>query len=80
MTPVSKKDTRSKKYFKYFQLMMAEEERRRLEKTAKASEKSNARLPNYHQPFQSDQPGGVYRLGWIIIGIIIVVVYVIFHF
>ncbi|MCL5125055.1 MAG: hypothetical protein M1511_11260 [Deltaproteobacteria bacterium] len=61
-------------------LMMAEEERRRLEQKAKSSKKSNARLPDYHQPFQSDQPGGVSRLGWIIIGIIIVVIYLIFRF
>ena len=58
--------------------VMAEEEKRRLEK--KAAEKRKKPLPDYHQPFQSDQPGGVSRLGWIIIGIIIVVVYVIFRF
>lgn len=61
-------------------LMMAEEEKLRLEKKAKSSEKRNARLLDFYQSFQSDQPGGVSRLGWIIIGIIIVVVYLIFRF
>ena len=59
-------------------LMMAEEERRRMEK--KAAEKRKKPLFDPYQPFQSDQPGGISRLGWIIIGIIIVVIYVIFRF
>ena len=58
--------------------MMAEEEKRRMEK--KAAKKRKKRLVDSYQPFQSDQPGGVSRLGWIIIGIIIVVIYLIFRF
>ena len=58
--------------------MMDEEEKRRLEKTA--AEKRKKPLFDPYQPFQSDQPGGISRLGWIIIGIIIVVIYVIFRF
>jgi hypothetical protein len=58
--------------------MMAEEEKRRMEK--EAAEKRKKPLLDFYQPFQSDQPGGVSRLGWIIIGIIIVVIYLIFRF
>ena len=58
--------------------MMAEEEKRRLAK--KVAEKRKKPLFDPYQPFQSDQPGGVSRLGWIIIGIIFVVVYLIFRF
>ena len=57
--------------------MMAEDEKRRLEK--KAAEKRKKRFFDFYQPFQSDQPGGVSRVGWIIIGIIIVVIYLIFR-
>jgi hypothetical protein len=41
----------------------------------KSTEKRQQRLLNSYQPFQYNQPGGVSRLGWIIIGIIIVVIY-----
>ncbi|MFA6224189.1 MAG: hypothetical protein WC647_17960 [Desulfomonilaceae bacterium] len=58
--------------------MMDEEERRRMEK--KDAEKRKKPLFDLYQPFQSDQPGGVSRLGWIIVGIIIVVIYLIFRF
>ncbi len=57
--------------------MMAEEEKRRIQK--KNAEKRKKPLLDPYQPFQSDQPGGVSRLGWIIIGIIIVVIYLIFR-
>jgi hypothetical protein len=57
--------------------MMAEEEKRRLEK--KDAEKRKKALLDPYQPFKSDQPGGISRLGWIIIGIIIVVIYLIFR-
>ncbi|MHB8202911.1 MAG: hypothetical protein ACYDHG_04300 [Desulfomonilaceae bacterium] len=55
--------------------MMAAEEQRRREK--KAAEKRKKRLVDAYQPLQYDQPGGVSRLGWIIFGIIIVVIYLI---
>ncbi len=58
--------------------MMDEEEKRRLQK--KDAEKRKKPLLDFYQPFQSDQPGGVSRLGWIIVGIIIVVIYLIFRF
>lgn len=57
--------------------MMAEEEKRRLGK--KDAGKRKKLLLDPCQPFQSDQPGGVSRLGWIIIGIIIVIIYLIFR-
>jgi hypothetical protein len=57
--------------------MMAEDEKRRIEK--KAAEKRKKRLLDSYQPLQYDQPGGVSSLGWIIVGIIIVVIYLIFR-
>jgi hypothetical protein len=57
--------------------MMAEEEKRRIQK--KNAEKRKKPHFDLYQPFQSDQPGGVSRLGWIIIGIIIVIIYLIFR-
>ena len=58
--------------------MMAEEERRHLEK--KAAEEQRSPLHNTYQPFQYNQPASRARVGWIIIGIIIVVIYLIFRF
>ncbi len=56
--------------------MMAEEETRRLKK--KDAEKRNKPLVDTYQAFQSDQPGGVFRPGWIIVATVILVIYLIF--
>ena len=52
--------------------MMAEEERRRLEK--KAAEGQQSPLHDTYQQLPYEQPSGRSIIGWIVIGIIIIIV------
>lgn len=49
--------------------MMAEEEKRRQEKIV------NDRKDNTYQPFRYEQPSGGSIIGWILIGIIVIIVF-----
>lgn len=56
---------------------MAEEERRRLEK--KAANEKMPLLDNTYQQSRYDQPAGSSRIGWIVVAIVIIIIYLIFR-